>query len=272
MAAKEDESPIQLKDLNKILDYLKDFKAPKGLVKMPTEAEMALDWGAHWEEDKSWSNDDPVIVKMIEGAITTDLGSIITNEGSIVTISGSNPTFDGEYSIKNIKSNLEKAAKNFDIYQYVPENPVYQSLSKATSVAGSSHDKNGPYGGVSNYNDKDVDYARGYMQNVLGVQEMEVNGRALEHILAEVFSYGGGSKDNKDNTIQQLRMQNDGLKSDIIYAKKELIARQETITKYSKLIEDLREQLQNQEKYVQAAKKIENQEMAVVSTGRRIKE
>jgi hypothetical protein len=75
----------------------------------------------------------------------------------------------------------------------------------------------GKWGGVSPYDDDDVIAAVEYMQEVLGVQSMEINGRALEHILAEVRGFAG--KENKiasqgyDAMVYQFSQAKDKLKN-----------------------------------------------------------
>ena len=110
-------------------------------------------------------------------------------------------------------------------------------LQKATSVKGSSHDKTGPYGGSSSYTDADVVQARAYMQSVLGIDSMSVNGCALEHILAEV--YGFAKRDSET------------LHDELVIANKKL---------------------QENSKLIEAASKIDKETVAKTSTGRRIKE
>lgn len=133
------------------------------------------------------------------------------------------------------------------------------------SIPGSSHDKTGKYGGVSSYTDDDVSQAYVYMQTVLGITEMSINGRALSHILAEV--YGFSSRDAAKE-MREIKAQ--------LGKQKELEAKIEKYQKAIKgqeaVIEQLTATLNENEKYVEVAKKLDKEKVAATSTGRRIKE
>lgn len=141
---------------------------------------------------------------------------------------------------------------------------IYQGNS-TKSVPESSHDKKGKYGGVSSYTDSDVAEAKTYMQEVLDVQEMTINGCALEHILAEVYGF---AHQHANKTISELN-------SKVVYVGVlESTVQQygQTIDAQSKEIVRLQEELSHSAKYVEAAKKIDKEQVAETSTGRRIKE
>jgi chromosome segregation ATPase len=135
-------------------------------------------------------------------------------------------------------------------------------LQKAASIKGSSHDNSGPYGGSSSYTDEDVVQSRLYMQSVLGVESVSVNGRALEHILAEV--YGFAKRDSimalkaKQKNQDQLEMQIKQLKT--------------TLGKMTEDLEQLQAEAKENEKFLAVSKKLDKETVAKTSTGRRIKE
>lgn len=133
------------------------------------------------------------------------------------------------------------------------------------SIPGSSHDKSGKYGGVSSYTDDDVSQAYVYMQTVLGITEMSINGRALSHILAEV--YGFASRDAAKE-MREIKAQ--------LGKQKEMEAKldkyRNAIKGQEAVIEQLTATLNENEKYVEVAKKLDKEKVTATSTGRRIKE
>jgi hypothetical protein len=133
------------------------------------------------------------------------------------------------------------------------------ALQKVQPTAGKSHSKGGKFGGVSKYTDADVAEARIYMNEVLELQELSINGRDLAHILAEVHAVGatGGSV--------MLKMQNEELLSRIG-------VQANTITKLTKDLEKTSEQLEEAKKSGATIIKLDKEKVAELKTGRRIKE
>lgn len=141
--------------------------------------------------------------------------------------------------------------------------PTIMKLPK--SVPGSSHDKSGQYGGQSSYTDDDVAQARAYMQTVLGVDGMLVNGRALEHILAEIYGF---SRRDSAKTIAELSSQlGKGASLEVKIAQY-----RKTIDGQEKRISELQAKIEENSKYVEVAKNIDKGTVAETNTGRRIKE
>jgi len=138
-------------------------------------------------------------------------------------------------------------------------------IQKATSTPGTSHHKGGKFGGVSLYNDADVVQAKSYMQSVLGIESMSVNGRALEHILAEVYGFAKSDAETEIRTLKSKQKLQDGLESQIIQLKT-------TLGKVTEKLEEAEKNLQEQAKFVEVAKKMDKETVAKTSTGRRIKE
>lgn len=133
------------------------------------------------------------------------------------------------------------------------------------STPGSSHDKGGEYGGTSSYTDSDVAQARYYMQTVLGVDKMSVNGRSLDHILAEVYGF---SSRNAEATIRTLKskMKNQDNQDSVIEQLKK------TVRDLTVELEEATIALKTAEKAVGVQKKMDKETVAATSTGRRIKE
>jgi hypothetical protein len=142
-------------------------------------------------------------------------------------------------------------------------------MQKAASVTGSYHDKSGKYGGTSSYTDKDVAEAYQYMQEVLGVNELSVNGRALEHILAEVYGFALRESANKIKELLAKQGKDTGLEIKVDQYKKANQDLKEIISKLENRLKDAEEAA---EKYAQVAKKIEQEPVTEINTGRRIKE
>jgi hypothetical protein len=138
-------------------------------------------------------------------------------------------------------------------------------IQKATSTPGTSHHKGGKFGGVSLYNDADVYQARAYMNSVLGIESMSVNGRALEHILAEVYGFAKSDSETEISTLKSKQKLQDGLESQIIQLKT-------TLGKVTEKLEEAEKNLQEHAKFVEVAKKMDKEAVAKTSTGRRIKE
>lgn len=130
------------------------------------------------------------------------------------------------------------------------------------SVKGSSHDKAGKYGGVSSYTDADVVEARAYMKDVLKVGSMQVNGRDLAHILAEVSGFAERSLGTELTKVKRelglMEFKYRTLEATHAIASNTLQHRQETIEKLQKKLE--------------VQERSEKHKVETVETGRRIKE
>lgn len=138
------------------------------------------------------------------------------------------------------------------------KNPILlikPSAWQQKSVPGSSHDKLGKYGGVSSYTDADVAEARSYMQQVLNIESMEINGRDLAHVLAEVAGYAGKDSQDKKRRIAILEAEVKGLNQERTNLEYEL--------------EIAMEELRNSEQLI---KKVSKEKIGALDTGRRIKD
>ncbi len=136
-------------------------------------------------------------------------------------------------------------------------------MQKATSTPKSSHDKNGTYGGVSSYTDADVVQARAYMKDVLGIEAMEINGRDLAHILAEVYGFSQQNDTIKTRLLQQ------ELENYRATVKVQLESYRKTINQQEADIQSFQSRVNSK---IEAAKKVEEQAVAHTSTVRRIKD
>ena len=165
---------------------------------------------------------------------------------------------------KNLNDIVEKNKKHNSGNPILIVKPS-EFMQKATSITGSSHDKSGKYGGTSSYTDKDVAEAYQYMQEVLGINELSVNGRALEHILAEVYGFALRESANKIKELLAKQGKDTGLEIKIDQYKKANQDLKESISR-------LENRLKAAEKYAQVAKKIEQEPVTEINTGRRIKE
>jgi hypothetical protein len=132
------------------------------------------------------------------------------------------------------------------------------ALQKVQPTAGKSHSKGGKFGGVSKYTDADVAEARIYMNEVLELQELSINGRDLAHILAEVYAVGSIDT-NKVKTQNAEFLQRIGVLEG-------------TVKKLTKGLEQTSAQLEEAKKSGATIIKLDKEKVAELKTGRRIKE
>ena len=237
----------------------------KGFPKAPTAADLNIadDWG--YSADPYDYEEGPYGEELEEKIKLEKLKAEVAEKQKILA---EKKKIAEDYLAQEAAKNANKkplnsllTVKTYDSEQYYGGS----ILKKATSVKGSSHDKTGAYGGLSSYTDADVVQAREYMQKVLGITDMSVNGRALEHILAEVYGF---SKNDSTKEILQLKSK---LHSQY-NLELNLKASTETITGLEKRIKELQKKLDEAAKHVEVAKKIDKEKVAATNTGRRIKE
>ena len=144
-----------------------------------------------------------------------------------------------------------------------PGNPLL--LVKTTSAPGTSHHKDGPFGGVSLYDDADVTQARLYMNYVLGIDALSINGRALEHVLAEVYGFSRQVSEMEIRNLKSKMKLQDSLELQIIKLETALAKLKDKLTKAEEKLTDYA--LQGE-----VIKKMDKEAVAKTSTVRRIKE
>lgn len=173
-----------------------------------------------------------------------------------------------EINVKEgLLDDLKKAAEEDSVKQKKKAEvlAINHLIQVQKSTPFSSHDKGGKFGGASPYTDKDVAEAREYMQEVLGVEALSVNGRDLAHILAEVRAFA----------IKELLQENAQLKAktdSILWYRKTADEQANIIHDFKSKMSELTLEMNNLREFQVAAQKVHKGEVAEVSTGRRIKE
>lgn len=83
------------------------------------------------------------------------------------------------------------------------------------TLKGTPAGTDGKWGGVSPYDDDDVIAATEYMQECLGIESMEINGRSLAHILAEVRGFAEREYKNASSELNSAKWQLSQVKQNV---------------------------------------------------------